>query len=206
MIRVPGVDGAAFTEATDGDQKDPANRIRTSDKLGISRNWATVSQVHGTRVVHAESVGGQGEADAIWTEVPGLPVAVFTADCFGVVLVSESAIGVAHAGWRGAAQGIVESMVEEMSGAGHGPTRAVIGPGIGECCFEVGAEVAEQFPEHGATTTWSAKSVELASAIRSQLRTLDVTSVPGCTHHESRWFSHRRDQTSSRMATIAWRP
>lgn len=206
MIRAPGVDGVAFTGAIDGDQLQAASRARVSDSLAISREWATVTQVHGARVVRANSAGVQGDADALWTSVPDLPLAVLTADCFGVALVAESAVGVAHAGWRGVAGGVVAALVEDMAASGNDPQAAVIGPGIGPCCFEVGDEVAERFSGHQATTTWGTRSVSLATAIRSQLEPIATAIVSACTRHEAFWFSHRRDQTRSRMATIVWKP
>ena len=132
MNRPPGVDGAAFTEAGDGDQRnDLTARSAVASWLGISRDWATVRQVHGVSLVKAAGPGELGEADALWSDVPRLPLAVFTADCFGVVLRARSAVGVAHAGWRGAAGGVVSALRAEMTAQGHPPSSAAIGPGIG---------------------------------------------------------------------------
>ena len=74
--------GRAFTQPEDGDMRaDLDARARLSRKLGLAEEWATVDQVHGSNVVTAEGPGSAGPADAIVTVVPGLPVAVFTADC-----------------------------------------------------------------------------------------------------------------------------
>ena len=205
MNRSPGVDGAAFTDGSDGDQRnDLTARSAVSSWLGISRDWATVRQVHGASLTRAESSGELADADAIWSDVPGLPVAVFTADCFGVVLRSESAVGVAHAGWRGAASGVVLVLREEMTRQGHEPGAAAIGPGIGPCCFEVGPEVAEQFPQDVAETRWGATSVDLVSALRRQLDGMDVWVSGACTMHEKTFYSHRRNRTALRNASITW--
>jgi polyphenol oxidase len=203
--RPPGIDGAAFTDASDGDQRnDLTARSAVSSWLGISRDWATVRQVHGASLTRAASSGELDDADAIWSDMPGLPVAVFTADCFGVVLSSESAVGVAHAGWRGAASGVVLVLREEMIRQGHEPVAAAIGPGIGPCCFEVGPEVAERFPQDVAETRWGAISVDLISALRRQLDGMDVWVSGACTMHEMSLYSHRRNRTALRNATIAW--
>ena len=205
MNRPPGVDGAAFTDATDGDQRnDLTARSAVSSWLGISRDWATVRQVHGSVVVRAEASGELDEADAIWSDVPGLPMAVFTADCFGVVLTSESAVGVAHAGWRGVTSGVVPALREEMMQSGHVPRIAAIGPGIGPCCFEVGSDVADRFPEDLTETRWGATSVDLAKVLIRQLEGLDIWLSGACTMHEASLYSHRRSGTSLRNATIAW--
>jgi YfiH family protein len=205
MNRPPGVDGAAFTGAEDGDQRnDLTARSAVSSWLGISRDWATVRQVHGTTLVRAEGPGEIAEADALWTDVPRLPLAVFTADCFGVVLKAPSAVGVAHAGWRGAAGGVVSALRAEMTAQGHPPLSAAIGPGIGPCCFEVGQEVADRFAEDVGETRWGATSVDLTAAIRRELEGMDVWVLGACTMHEESLYSHRRTRTAQRMATVAW--
>lgn len=207
MIRSPSSSGVAFSEASDGDLRgDLEARSRISNELGISDSWATVRQVHGGDVLRVGSPGRAGHADALWTTVPDLPLAVFTADCLGVVLRADDAAGVAHAGWRGADAGVVANLRREMSEAGHEPTRGAIGPGIGACCFEVGPEVAALFPDHTVETTWGSPSVDLSASIGDQLEGIDLWLVGGCTHHEDRWFSHRRDGSLDRLATIGWLP
>ncbi len=205
MRRPPGPGGVAFTDEAEGDQRnDLIARSSVSSWLGISRRWATVRQVHGNAVIDARAPGELGEADAVWTDQPGLPLAVFTADCFGVVLVADGAVGVAHAGWRGAASEVVTALREEMTRHGHPPSSAAIGPGIGPCCFEIGPEVEARFPNHLATTRWGSTSVDLASSIRRELDGLDVWLVGLCTMHDPGLFSHRRSGTLLRHATIAW--
>lgn len=204
MIRPPGPSGVAFTEAADGDQKGDSARVSVSDELGIPSQWATVTQVHGDRVLRVDRPGVAGKADGLWTDRPELPVAVLTADCFGVVLVAPGAVGVAHAGWRGVRSSVPSLLHDEMSAAGHAPDRAYVGPGIGACCFEVGPEVAEEFPGGLRETTWGTESVDLVSVIDRQLDRTEVFHLGGCTMHESLWFSHRRDATRQRMAAIGW--
>jgi YfiH family protein len=205
MNRPPGWDGVAFTDGGDGDQRhDLTARAAVSAWLGLPWRWATVRQVHGTRVIHASGPGELAEADAIWTTTPTLPLAVFTADCFGVVLVADGAVGVAHAGWRGAADGVVASLREEMSDRGHFPRFAAVGPGIGPCCFEVGPEVSGRFPLDVAETSWGSTSVDLASAIRRSLEGLEVWLSGACTMHDPGLYSHRQSRTLLRHATVAW--
>jgi YfiH family protein len=197
--------GAVFSEVADGDVRhDLGARQSLSTALGVSDVWATVQQAHGSTVLHATKPGQLGEGDAAWTTVTGLPLAVFTADCFGVVVSSREAVGVAHAGWRGAHAGVVTRLVETMRSAGHEPERSMIGPGIGPCCFEVGPEVAALFPDAGSETTWGAMSVDLVRVISPQLAGLTLDVVGGCTRHEERFFSHRRDQTSCRQVALGW--
>ena len=205
MIRPPGRSGVAFSEAVDGDLRgDEEARAAAAAQLGLTQSWAGVVQVHGNVVVRVDGPGCSQEADALWTTVAGLPLAVYTADCYGVVLVAPSAVGVAHAGWRGVASGVVSALREDMTAGGHPPQSAILGPGIGPCCFEVGPEVADRFPRHTAETTWGTPSVDLGGAILDQLPGVEFWVAPGCTHHQSGWFSHRKTGTAERMATIGW--
>jgi len=100
--------------------------------------------------------------------------------------------------------GVVLELREEMTRQGHEPEFAAIGPGIGPCCFEVGPDVAARFPHDVAETRWGATSVHLASALRRQLDGLDVWVSGACTMDELSLYSHRRNQTVLRSATIAW--
>lgn len=198
---------AAFTGVIEGDvRRDAGARDRLSNALGVQPDWAAVRQIHGSTVHRANAPGEQGEGDALWTDRPGLPIAVFTADCLGVALIADRAVGVAHAGWKGASSGVVLELAEAMASAGHPASSAVVGPGIGPCCFEVGPEVAERFEGHTARTTWGTTSVDLAGAVSDQIEGLPVEVVGGCTRHQDAYFSHRRDGTKSRQAALVWLP
>ncbi|HEU4320809.1 MAG TPA: polyphenol oxidase family protein [Acidimicrobiia bacterium] len=205
MIQPPGTDGVAFSDRSDGDMRDdPASRERLSNGLRIPSEWATVSQVHRSDVIEVAEPGNAGAADALWTRVSGLPLAVFTADCLGVVLIADAGVGVAHAGWRGVDAGVVARLREEMGSAGSHPVRAYVGPGIGPCCFEVGPEVAERFPGAISRTTWGTQSVDLAAALGDQLAGVTLYTMAACTMHEDAWYSHRQDGTPARLATLGW--
>lgn len=197
--------GAAFTTAVDGDTRgDASSRHRVASVLGLPHDWATVRQVHGAGVVTVDGPGEAGAADALFSQTPGLPLAVFTADCVGVVIEGPGAVGVAHAGWRGAEAGVVGALLDRFTEAGIDPDRATIGPHIRSCCFEVGPEVAEAFPDHVERTTWGTTSVDLAGAIRADLDGLPTADLGGCTMCGPDAFSHRRDSDQRRMAAIGW--
>src|SRR3954468_5648055 len=131
-----------------------ANRERVAAAVGSDwGRFARAVQVHGTRVRRVESVPQRAdpweEADGHATALPGVPALVFVADCLPIALVAPGAVAMVHAGWRGLAGGIVAEGIAALAGDG---VRAVIGPGIGACCYEVGDEVRAQFaPEvaHG---------------------------------------------------------
>lgn len=197
--------GFGFSQAADGDLREDLHaRSEWATSIGAPREWATVRQLHGAAVVRVSNPGEAGEADALYTTVARLGLAVFTADCAGLVLGSEKGVGVAHAGWRGARSGVVGKLVEAMHHAGIEITEAIIGPAIGPCCFEVGPEVAAEFPGFVTTTTWGTTSADLTGSLRSQLAPLPVLSAGGCTFHQSQYWSHRRDGAHERMAALAW--
>lgn len=197
---------AVFTESGDGDLRgDLEARHRLSRLLGVPQQWAVVDQVHGSDVVDVSAAGSHGRADGLFTEMPDLPLVVFTADCLGVVLMADEAVGVAHAGWRGAAAGVVTALRRRFDSAGLEISRAVIGPHIRSCCFEVGPEVAARFPDNVTETTWGSTSVDLAGVIRAQLSGIEVEDFGACTFHEEAWFSHRRDSDPRRLATLVVR-
>jgi YfiH family protein len=205
MIRPPGLNSAAFGTAADGNGRDdPAAREAISAELRISTDWARLRQVHGAVVHRAESPGTLGDGDAAFTLLPGLPLAVATADCFPVALEADGASGIAHAGWRGAAAGVVPALAAAMRDAGADPRRAAIGPGIGPCCFEVGPEVVAEFPAAVSTTTWGTPSVDLPAVLRGQLDGLEVWESGGCTMCGSGFHSFRRDATRLRQVGLAW--
>ncbi|NQV06026.1 laccase domain-containing protein [bacterium] len=208
MIRPVGFRGAAFGAALEGDgRKDPVARAAISAALGIPSDWAWVRQVHGTGVAVATEPGLQGPADGIITSVEMLPLAIATADCYPVVIEGDDGAGIAHVGWRGAVAGVVTAVREALLDSGTAPIRAAIGPGIRSCCFEVGAEVSEEFDEgHRATTRWGTQGIDLVAAIMAQLEGLDVWDSGVCTMCGSGHHSFRRDGTAFRQVGIAWVP
>ena len=124
---------------------------RLSDIDALFARLATLKQIHSATCVPAAGRSGLlGEGDALLENSPGSVVAVKTADCIPVLLVDERqrAVAAVHAGWRGTAARIVPNAVASMEryfGTQPGDLHAAIGPGIGDCCYEVGPEVAARF-------------------------------------------------------------
>jgi polyphenol oxidase len=190
-------DGVAFTTAADGDMR---RDHQARERLGLAE-WATVRQVHGSTVADASASGDHGEADGLFTTEVGLPLAVFTADCLGVVIHGPGRVAVVHAGWRGVDSGVVANAVDRV-----GDVRSAhIGPHIRSCCFEVGPEVAERFVGHVGRTRAGTTSVDLASAVAAQLPVRPEV-VGQCTRCGSDTYSHRRDGTKERLAAVGWVP
>ncbi len=183
------------------------DRSALSARIGIPDEWATLRQVHGADIIEVTRPGREGDGDALATACPELPLSVFTADCAGVVLETRRAVAVVHAGWRGAAAGVVAETARYLeSRFGDRVSRAALGPLIGSCCFEVGDEVAVRFPGRESTTRWGTVSVDLATEIRSQAPGASWWSVDACTRCGDGWFSHRATGTTRRMAAIGWIP
>lgn len=112
---------------------------------------AWCDQVHGGRVLRAAGPGLAGQADALWTDRPGLGVAGRSADCPLILVAGTRAdgrpvAGFAHASWRSTVRGITASLVQTLRQAGALPAtlRAVICPSAGPCCYEVGKEVRDE--------------------------------------------------------------
>jgi YfiH family protein len=183
----------------------------------------TVRQIHSSRICLLSEDGmldprHRPEGDALVTAVAGQLLGVRTADCLPLLMVDRErrAVASVHAGWRGTQQRIAACAVETMRarfGSQLESLEVVIGPGIGACCFEVGAEVAEQFhpslvvwpPGHTARPDRPRPHVDLAEANRRQLleQGIDPRNIwPAdcCTFcGADDFFSYRRNGDTARM-------
>ena len=187
------------------------NRRRMADQLGVTpENFLNVHQVHSPDTIVASGPWDNGprpKADAIVTRTEGLAIGVTTADCGPILLVDPSArvIGAAHAGWKGALTGIVESTIETMEklGADRGGIVAAIGPLIRQHSYEVGPEFVERFldadAEHGRFFLPGARGghamFDLAGLIRLRLQNAGVLMIDDLgidTYSDTRCFSYRR--------------
>ena len=191
------------------------NRALLAALLPGPARW--LRQVHGNRVVAAETVFEPTEADASVTTLDGVVCAVQMADCLPVLFASVdgSRVAAAHAGWRGLAAGVLENTLEALGCAPAGIV-AWLGPAIGPECFEVGEDVLQAFSTHDAGADdcflpsgpgkWLA---DLPGLARRRLLAAGVTDIHGgglCTFSDpGRFFSHRRDRVTGRMAALVWR-
>ena len=127
------------------------NRERVAAALDLSAQaLVTVRQVHSADVLTVDApLTDRPAADAMVTDRPGLALGILTADCQPVLFADHDAgvIGAAHAGWRGALEGVLEATVEAMErlGASRGSIMAVIGPTISQRAYEVGPEFLDNF-------------------------------------------------------------
>jgi YfiH family protein len=178
--------------------------------LGL--RWLCASaQVHGTHVQRVLGVtGSRGtpapiDADGHATALRTLGTMVLAADCLPVALGCNGAVAIVHAGWRGLAAGVLEQGVSAVRELGDvSGVSAVIGPGAGPCCYEVGDEVHRALG--GAHR--HARKLDLQAVARERLHAAGVEqiqTVSTCTICDERFFSHRREgQRAGRQAGIAW--
>ncbi len=201
------------------------NRRFLRDILPAEPCW--LNQVHGCEVVDADQVDlrlAPFEADAAVTTSHDVVLAIQTADCMPVVIYGGGQVlGVAHAGWRGLAQGVLSKLVHAMTQKVAAPDRdlkqwqAWIGPCIGPSAFQVGEDVRQAFlaqtTEHqaffrpdGASHKWCC---DLPGLALHALQNMGITKSKWCglctvSDKQQRFFSYRRDGRTGRMATLAW--
>lgn len=206
---------------------DPAAVLENRRQLGTALQLPSaprwLRQVHGVEVAvgprPVDGVADEPEADASVTTTPGTVLAILTADCLPVVLAARdgSELAVAHAGWRGLADGVLEATVATMS-TPPADVQAWLGPCAGAQAYEIGEDVIDAFVSHDAraaecfvATRLGHWKVDLHALARQRLADADIAMVhihgSGlCTITDpSRFFSHRRDQRTGRMATLVWR-
>jgi YfiH family protein len=193
-----------------------ANRELVRRRIAARPVW--LRQIHGTRVIDAADSAEPHppEADAALARQAGVACAVMTADCLPVLLCDTrgTVVAAAHAGWRGLLAGVIEATVAAMQASGQ-DLLAWLGPAIGPQAFEVGSEVraafvaadpdaAEAFCPSG-NGKWLANIYVLAW---QRLAKRGITRVFGggfCTVSETeRFYSHRRDGRTGRMASLIW--
>jgi len=221
---LPGSGRALFTNRAHGNLSSVGGldhehgydaRERLREQLGL-RRLARSYQVHGrtvlriganTDIAALDSAGASPpvQADGHATSVAGVGVMVLAADCLPVALGNEGAVAMVHAGWRGLAAGVLEEGVLALGELdGTSDIAAVIGPGAGPCCYEVGEEVHSAFG--GAHR--NGRRIDLAAIARDRLQAAgvtDVRDVGACTICDERFFSHRREHAlAGRQAGVAW--
>lgn len=181
-----------------------------------SISWLT--QVHGTNthVIIKENCGFAIEADASYTQAANRACCVMTADCLPVFFcdTQQKIVAIAHAGWRGLADGVLENTVAQFSKPQH--ILAYLGPAISQPHFEVGEDVFNAFSRQGVefeaafhkTDIKQKWMADLYTLAKIKLEKMGVVSVYGgnrCTFSEAdTFYSYRRDKVTGRMANLIW--
>jgi YfiH family protein len=215
--REGGVSGGIYASLNGGigskdDQDHVAeNRRRMAAAMGVApSHFLTAFQVHSPDVAVAAApwdTASRPRVDAIVTRVEGLAIGVTAADCGPVLLADPAArvIGAAHAGWKGALTGVLESTVEAMEklGAARADMVAAIGPLIRQASYEVGPEFVERFIETEAENVRfflpSSRSrhamFDLGGFIRMRLERAGISVIDDLgidTYADERFYSYRR--------------
>ena len=237
---VDGPYGAVFTTRGGGTSRGPyaslnlggtvdddpadvaANRVRVCATARIDARRAVAgTQVHGIDVRRVGAADAEGrfldaatawpEGDGLCTDEPGVPLAVFGADCLPILLWrrDRAAVAALHAGWRGLVSGIIDGGLAAL-----GPPASIgaaIGPGIGPCCYPVSSELRHTFARRFGDGVVAGSAVDLAAAARTALIGGGVapsavwTLEAGTCCDAKRWFSFRRDGApTGRQAGLIW--
>ncbi len=209
------------------------NRAALISAYSLPSEPLWLHQVHGTDVVRFESPdplpqgdgsvraarAGEGQhepmADASVTSIPGSVLAVLTADCLPVLFCNDQGTeaAAAHAGWRGLANGMLEQTVAAMQSKPE-QLMAWFGPAAGASRYEIGEEVRQAFlsADAGAESAFTATRpghylIDMNAIARQRLHAVGVTRIYGgqhCTIGDIRFYSHRREQRTGRMASLIW--
>jgi YfiH family protein len=202
--RVGGVSTGAFESLNLGllthDERDRVeeNRRRVCEQVGVEvARLAMNRQRHGVTVNRAVAGERGREGDGLWTEEQRLPLLKLTADCLPIAIARTNGppgLALLHAGWRGLLEGVIEAGVAAL---GRGTLAAAIGPGIGPCCYEVRADVADPFHARFGSGAFNGENLDLWTVAERMLREAGVMAVERadlCTAcNPGQFFSHRRD-------------
>jgi YfiH family protein len=186
------------------------NRRRLCASVGADAGRLAMNrQVHGATVNRAQAGVLGREGDGLWTDEPRLPMLKVTADCLPVVIARANgrpALAALHAGRLGLLGGIIAA---GRAALGDGPVAAVIGPGIGPCCYEVGEDILGAYRARFGAVVIAGRHLDLWTAAELALRDAGVTAVERtdlCTAcNPADFFSHRRDGVvTGRQGVIAY--
>jgi polyphenol oxidase len=201
----------------DGAEQGLESREKLREQVGV-RGLLRGYQVHGTIVQRVRGdipatpdgeTQPEIEADGQSTALSGLGALVLTADCLPVALGANGAVAMVHAGWRGLAAGVLEEGVRAVRElGGEGEVVAIIGPGAGSCCYEVGEEVHAAFGGAHRAAGSLGRHIDLKAIARERLLAAgvgEVRDVEMCTICDERFFSHRREGArAGRQGGVAW--
>jgi purine-nucleoside/S-methyl-5'-thioadenosine phosphorylase / adenosine deaminase len=231
--RAGGVSSGRYSTLNLSDRvgDDPAavavNRDRLLKTIGPgAQRLAWMRQVHGAGVMYVGGSPGTSagsppgadagqDADAAFTDVPGVALGVMAADCAPVLVADPAAgiVGAAHAGRPGMAAGVVPALISAMSAAGANVARmrVIVGPCICGRCYEVPAgmraDVEAAVPGSATVTRSGTPGIDVRAGLHGQLANLGIASVvedARCTAESAELFSYRRDGTTGRFAGLIW--
>jgi YfiH family protein len=193
------------------------NRKNLSQDLSACAiQW--LEQVHGNAFIQAtkDTTANAFAADGAWTTVPGLAIAIMTADCLPVLMASTDpgVVAGAHCGWKGLQTSLLSRLIKAMPCA-PAELSVWLPPAIGQSNYEVDDRVVANFPERFVNNPECVRAsqnkghylLSLAGIAQMQLRELGVEDVQVsniCVRQDTRFFSYRRNPITGRMASLIW--
>lgn len=222
--RIEGVSAAPYDSLNlalhvdDSAEAVQENRAILSANFTDVQHWHWLEQIHSAEVLTASSANSLRVGDGLVVDAKGLACCILTADCLPMLICNQSGNEVAalHGGWRGLAAGIIANALAAMRSS---PDSLLVwlGPAIGPCHFEVGADVREQFLQRDPSAAMDAQFIpnaegkyqaDLYGIARTQLQQHGVESIYGggfCTYcDESRFYSYRRDGRCGRTLSAIY--
>ena len=193
-----------------------SNRSLLRDFYDLPTEPVWLNQTHSSICHNAIGLNSIKEADASFTSHSGIVCGILTADCLPVFVSKKdgSMVGIAHAGWRGLASGVIENLIDEFDCMGE-EIVVHLGPAISRHSFEIGEEVKDIYLNKNGSFERSFSYhnnklfLDLYDAARVVLGSYKISSISGgdrCTYKEvDHFFSYRRDGAySGRMAHLIW--
>lgn len=221
--RLGGISGSPYDSLNLGSHVGDAladvidNRAKLVNAMQIPSEPVWLNQTHSTRCINTINYQST-DADASYNPQKNAVSVVLTADCLPVLFCSQlgNEVAVAHAGWRGLCDGVLENTVTHFNCA-TSQVIAWLGPAIGPDKFEVGEEVKAQFTAHDADASLAFRPINsmptkylanLYLLAKQRLQKLGITQIYGgdfCTYSQNDLFySYRREKQTGRMASIIW--
>jgi copper oxidase (laccase) domain-containing protein len=215
---------AAVTECSDGDvhpEVVDADTLRRRQQTLTGSRWVMLDEVHGVDVVAVDSLARvawplAGTGDVLVAERSTEMLAVWVADCAPLALFGTDGTTrvVAHAGWRGLADGVIDVAVDALESTGTQVAAAVLGPCIHPCCYEFGAADLERVArgvgaspsDVAGSTSWGTRALDVPAAVSAGLarRAVEIDVTGACTGCDRRFRSHRRRAELERHALVVW--
>ncbi len=191
--------------------------IEQQEPIAPHSSWLFLDQTHENNIVFVDGSTAIDNfypptADASITQIPGQPLVVMTADCGPLVIAGQSIVGVVHASWRTVAEGIIDSVIEEMNYRAPGEHfHALLGPCIYPLNYEFESsqlnELADHLGEHVISQTNQGQpAFNLPAAIEHEctIRNVTFNELGIDTFSSPDHFSYRRDGVTGRLAVVAW--
>ncbi|RDH81697.1 MAG: peptidoglycan editing factor PgeF [endosymbiont of Galathealinum brachiosum] len=197
------------------------NRELLKQQFHLPDEPVWLDQVHGNRAVNAQYIKSKQssaltDADASFSEAANTICTVMTADCLPILICNRKGtkVAAAHAGWRGLADGVIESTVAALNER-HGQLLVWLGPAIGAQAFEVGKEVRDIFIDNQAKSIEAFKEnrpghylADIYLLAKLRLENMGIRAIYGgeyCTYNDAnRFYSFRRDGKTGRQASLIW--